>query len=108
MIDKNQIPIAYWDEEIEESPMDKDIPIVFVENGVKKTETIGEFFSKRPFYHVNKHPTKKFLKIITAYSAAMEEVDGATVFKNSTIVICTNEYWKLAKPIIKKLYKGVK
>ena len=34
------------------------LPIVFTEDGVKKTETLEEFFSTRPVFYVNKHPKR--------------------------------------------------
>ena len=37
----------------------KNIPIVFIEDGIKKTETLKTFFLTRPIFHINKHPTKK-------------------------------------------------
>ena len=37
----------------------KNIPIVFIEDRIKKTETLKTFFLTRPIFHINKHPTKK-------------------------------------------------
>ena len=83
----------------------ENIPIVFIEDGKKKTETLKTFFLTRPFFHINKHPTKKFMRIITAYSAELDQIDGVTMPKHSAIVLCTALYWKLVKPIIKRILK---
>ena len=83
----------------------KDIPIVFIEDGIKKTETLKTFFLTRPIFHINKHPTKKFMRIITAYSIELVQIDGVVMPKYSAIVLCTALYWKLVKPIIKCIFK---
>ena len=83
----------------------KDIPIVFIEDGIKKTETLKTFFLTRPIFHINKHPTKKFMRIITAYSIELDQIEGVVVPKYSAIVLCTALYWKFVKPIIKCIFK---
>ena len=83
----------------------KDIPIVFIEDGIKKTETLKTFFLTRPIFHVNKHPTKKFMRIITAYSIELDQIDGVVMPKYSAIVFCTALYWKFVKPVIKCIFK---
>lgn len=83
----------------------KDIPIVFIEDGIKKTETLKTFFLTRPIFHINKHPTKKFMRIITAYSIELDQIEGVVVPKYSAIVFCTALYWKFVKPIIKCIFK---
>ena len=83
----------------------KDIPIVFIEDGIKKTETLKTFFLTRPIFHINKHPTKKFMRIITAYSIELDQIEGIVMPKYSAIVLCTALYWKFVKPIIKCIFK---
>ena len=83
----------------------KDIPIVFIEDGIKKTETLKTFFLTRPIFHINKHPTKKFMRIITAYSIELDQIEGVVMPKYSAIVLCTALYWKFVKPIIKCIFK---
>lgn len=83
----------------------KDIPIVFIEDGIKKTETLKTFFLTRPIFHINKHPTKKFMRIITAYSIELDQIEGVVMPKYSAIVFCTALYWKFVKPIIKCIFK---
>lgn len=83
----------------------KDIPIVFIEDGIKKTETLKTFFLTRPIFHINKHPTKKFMRIITAYSIELVQIDGVVMPKYSAIVLCTALYWKFVKPVIKCIFK---
>lgn len=83
----------------------KDIPIVFIEDGIKKTETLKTFFLTRPIFYINKHPTKKFMRIITAYSIELVQIDGVVMPKYSAIVLCTALYWKFVKPIIKCIFK---
>ena len=36
----------------------KNIPIVFIEDRIKKTETLKTFFLTRPNFQINKYPTK--------------------------------------------------
>ena len=83
----------------------KNIPIVFTEDGIKKTETLKTFFLTRPIFHINKHPTKKFMRIITAYSIELVQIDGVVMPKYSAIVFCTALYWKFIKPVIKCIFK---
>ena len=83
----------------------KNIPIVFIEDGIKKTETLKTFFLTRPIFHINKHPTKKFMRIITAYSIELIQIDGVVMPKYSAIVLCTALYWKFVKPVIKCIFK---
>ena len=83
----------------------KNIPIVFIEDGIKKTETLKTFFLTRPIFHINKHPTKKFMRIITAYSIELVQIDGVVMPKYSAIVLCTALYWKFVKPVIKCIFK---
>ena len=83
----------------------KNIPIVFIEDGIKKTETLKTFFLTRPIFHINKHPTKKFMRIITAYSIELVQIDGVVMPKYSAIVFCTALYWKFVKPVIKCIFK---
>ena len=83
----------------------KDIPIVFIEDGIKKTETLKTFFLTRPIFHINKHPTRKFMRIITAYSIELVQIDGVVMPKYSAIVLCTALYWKFVKPVIKCIFK---
>ena len=83
----------------------KNIPIVFIEDGIKKTETLKTFFLTRPIFHINKHPTKKFMRIITAYSIELVQIDGVATPKYSAIVLCTALYWKFVKPVIKCIFK---
>ena len=83
----------------------KNIPIVFIEDGIKKTETLKTFFLTRPIFHINKHPTKKFMRVITAYSIELVQTDGVVMPKYSAIVLCTALYWKFVKPVIKDIFK---
>ena len=83
----------------------KNIPIIFIEDGIKKTETLKTFFLTRPIFHINKHPTKKFMRIITAYSIELVQIDGVVMPKYSAIVFCTALYWKFVKPVIKNIFK---
>lgn len=83
----------------------KNIPIVFIEDGLKKTETLKTFFLTRPIFHISKHPTKKFMRIITAYSIELVQIDGVVTPKYSAIVLCTALYWKFVKPVIKCIFK---
>ena len=83
----------------------KNIPIVFIEDGIKKTETLKTFFLTRPIFHINKHPTRKFMRIITAYSIELVQIDGVVMPKYSAIVLCTALYWKFVKPVIKCIFK---
>ena len=83
----------------------KNIPIVFIEDGIKKTETLKTFFLTRPIFHINKHPTKKFMRVITAYSIELVQIDGVVMPKYSAIVLCTALYWKFVKPVIKCIFK---
>ncbi len=83
----------------------ENIPIVFIEDGKKKTETLKAFFLTRPIFHINKHPTKKFMRIITAYGVELDQIDGVVMPKYPTVVLCTALYWKLVKPVIKRILK---
>lgn len=83
----------------------KNIPIIFIEDGIKKTETLKTFFLTRPIFHINKHPTKKFMRVITAYSIELVQIDGIVMPKYSAIVLCTALYWKFVKPVIKCIFK---
>ena len=83
----------------------KNIPIVFIEDGIKKTEPLKTFFLTRPIFHINKHPTKKFMRVITAYSIELVQIDGVVTPKYSAIVFCTALYWKFVKPVIKDIFK---
>ena len=83
----------------------KNIPIVFIEDGINKTETLKTFFLTRPIFHINKHPTKKFMRVITAYSIELVQIDGVVMPKYSAIVLCTALYWKFVKPVIKCIFK---
>ena len=83
----------------------KNIPIVFIEDEIKKTETLKIFFLTRPIFHINKHPTKKFMRVITAYSIELVQTDGVVTPKYSAIVLCTALYWKFVKPVIKCIFK---
>lgn len=84
---------------------DIEIPIIFTEDGVKKTETLETFFSTRPIFHVNRHPERKFMRLITAYSNDIDLTDGLEAPEHLAVVFCTALYWKSIKPIVKCILK---
>ena len=45
------------------------------------------------------------MRIITAYSIELVQIDGVVTPKYSAIVLCTALYWKFVKPVIKCIFK---
>ena len=45
------------------------------------------------------------MRVITAYSIELVQIDGVVTPKYSAIVFCTALYWKFVKPVIKGIFK---
>ena len=45
------------------------------------------------------------MRVITAYSTELVQIDGVVMPKYSAIVFCTALYWKFVKPVIKDIFK---
>lgn len=84
------------------------LPIVFTEDGVRKTETLEEFFSTRPIFYVNRYPKRKFMRLITACSNDTDLTDGLETPRHLAVAFCTALYWKFIKPVAKYILKTEK